>query len=420
MGCLQQSFKGSIEAIAYEELGNLVVAKIEDAGASLSTEQKEEVLRAVRDGDLSSLSLDVPGDDEGEIIVSLSDEEIQELMDKLAKLEERALNDEALESLVERTAEAQKHALDGDWPSIGAARAEDASQFLDEIDSYWHRPIELLEKMRYIAIASADIGIDDVNDRIASNELQDSATLRLTVAAQARACQLLGEIIALVRNGYAEGALARWRSLHELNVTLSFIVEHGNDVAERYFAHEAVESRKAAREYTRVCGSLGYPPLEQEDLDKIEEAYQQALRRYGSGFEGPYGWAARALRNNRVRFANIEENVSLGHMRGYYRLASHGVHANPKGITFRMSQPPMQDGHIAGPSVYGLSDAITNAAITTMQLCAVAATQWGTIDSLVAVSVLRMICDEVNESVADVEKVLESCSNEEGPTHVEA
>ena len=80
----------------------------------------------------------------------------------------------------------------------------------------------------------------------------------------------------------------------------------------------------------------------------------------------------------------------------------------------------MQDGHIAGPSVYGLSDAITNAAITTMQLCAVAATQWGTIDSLVAVSVLRMICDEVNESVADVEKVLESCSNEEGPTHVEA
>lgn len=44
------------------------------------------------------------------------------------------------------------------------------------------------------------------------------------------ACRITGEIILpLLRGGYADGALARWRTLFEILVTCLVLHKHGND-----------------------------------------------------------------------------------------------------------------------------------------------------------------------------------------------
>ncbi|WP_217430933.1 DUF5677 domain-containing protein [Sphingomonas bacterium] len=47
----------------------------------------------------------------------------------------------------------------------------------------------------------------------------------------ARACQVVFEIITLMENGLADGAMARWRTLHEITVVATILAEHGEELA---------------------------------------------------------------------------------------------------------------------------------------------------------------------------------------------
>jgi hypothetical protein len=152
----------------------------------------------------------------------------------------------------------------------------------------------------------------------------------------ARACQVTAEVVALLRSGFADGGHARWRTLHEIAVVSTFIKKHGAETARRYLAHEAVESYKAARQYQDHCQAIGYEPLDAKEFAAIQKRYDDALRRFGKDFGGSYGWAALALSRSKPTFSDIEHEVKLDDLSPFYRLASHNVHANPKGITFKL------------------------------------------------------------------------------------
>ena len=50
------------------------------------------------------------------------------------------------------------------------------------------------------------------------------------------------------------------------------------------------------------------------------------------------------------------ERVEMDHWRGFYRMASHGTHANPKGVTWNIQNLSTVDVVWAGPSNAGLVD----------------------------------------------------------------
>ena len=54
------------------------------------------------------------------------------------------------------------------------------------------------------------------------------------------------EIICLLENGFADGAMARWRTLHEIAIVAIVLSKHGEDIAQGYLDHQAVESKRAA------------------------------------------------------------------------------------------------------------------------------------------------------------------------------
>lgn len=58
----------------------------------------------------------------------------------------------------------------------------------------------------------------------------------------------------------------------------------------------------------------------------------------------------------------LQCNVGVDYLRGHYRMASHGVHANPKGICFSMTSLFPFDEIVAGASNAGLADAGEGAA----------------------------------------------------------
>lgn len=50
-----------------------------------------------------------------------------------------------------------------------------------------------------------------------------------------RACQIFSEILCLMKNGYADAALARWRTLYEISIISDFIKTEGENVAKSFY-----------------------------------------------------------------------------------------------------------------------------------------------------------------------------------------
>lgn len=53
-----------------------------------------------------------------------------------------------------------------------------------------------------------------------------------------RAIQVANEILVLMKNGYADAAYARFRTLYELSVIADFIDKHGDNVAKAYIEYD--------------------------------------------------------------------------------------------------------------------------------------------------------------------------------------
>jgi hypothetical protein len=98
------------------------------------------------------------------------------------------------------------------------------------------------------------------------------------VGLHARACRISEEVMALMRAGFGQAAMTRWRALHEVAVVASFIKEHGEETARRYFAHEGVESWRAMCQHQGHAASLGAEPFsagEVEEARRLRDELQQ-------------------------------------------------------------------------------------------------------------------------------------------------
>lgn len=78
----------------------------------------------------------------------------------------------------------------------------------------------------------------------------------LNVRFHARACRIVAEMIVLLQSGLADGAMARWRTLHETWVVASVVNQFGEEAAVRYFEHQHIESKRGLDEYKKVAFCL--------------------------------------------------------------------------------------------------------------------------------------------------------------------
>jgi hypothetical protein len=247
-------------------------------------------------------------------------------------------------------------------PSILRARRKDMKEFEQRLYKDWKKPFDLFEAFLVLALEAGD----EFNREFRKDkENSENYVLEVLTRIHARACQIASEILVLLKSGFADGAHARWRSLHELAVVGSFIKTHGNETAERYLLHDNIESYKAATLYQEHYEALGYEPISQVEYDSTKVKHDKLIERFGDSYKKNYGWASLALNKKDPTFTDIEANSGLDHLRPYYKLASHNVHANPKGMIFRLGLLH-NTGNIllAGPSNVGFTDPAQGAAIS--------------------------------------------------------
>jgi hypothetical protein len=226
----------------------------------------------------------------------------------------------------------------------------------------WKEPFRHFARFRWAAAQVGEVALAHFREQQILNTNRLATALILL---HARACLVAGEVEALMQAGYPDGAAARWRTLHEIAVTAAFLVEHGEETAKRYLSHLACEENRSSQAVERNRHKFGYRTLGKRYLRVLEAEVLRLKHEHGDDFRHDYGWAAKALNQSRVNFAQIEEAVKLDFMRPFYRLASEQVHASARGALVRAGLIDQMVGNadiVTGPSNYGFADTGANSA----------------------------------------------------------
>jgi hypothetical protein len=91
---------------------------------------------------------------------------------------------------------------------------------------------------------------------------------------------------------------------------------------------------------------------------------------------GTYG-----VKKAKPTFRDIEDSVGTDHLRAHYRMASHNVHANPKGVFFKLRLLPEAQLLLAGRSNAGLADPGHGTSISLGQVSSTLLTLQRTLDN---------------------------------------
>lgn len=132
-----------------------------------------------------------------------------------------------------------------------------------------------------------------------------------------RSIQVANEILVLLRNGYADGAYARFRTLYELTIVSHFIFKYGDDIANDYIAYK---------------GSY-------------------------------YGWAQKIFpkcEEKNIKFSHIKKRCGieedlLKSWNNEYFISNKLIHASPQGTFSRLAQGNKRTEILVGPSDFGIA-----------------------------------------------------------------
>ncbi len=250
----------------------------------------------------------------------LSDSEIIDKISKL-KIEDILINmSEIMASdtvrLIEKTM----------YERVMKERTE-TTHFIAHNEQIWGKGFVASESMYIVSLELAQA----YSDYVENLPLEDKADKKFRYIAlraiHGRACQQFLEILHLLKNGFADGAYARWRSLYELSIIAEFISDNSEDVAKAY-----CEAANTDDDY--------------HDWAKIAPFFAN---------------------NKHVSFDNIKKKCTtkVDAWREQYKLSNKVVHASAQGTFDRLANAPNTEPLIAvGHSDYGLAMPAINSALS--------------------------------------------------------
>jgi hypothetical protein len=376
--------------------------KFEELGIQLTDEQFDHIVEQIEQGtnpidlgldDKQYLSAGISSSAESRYTLTI---DLSDQIERLDKLEKRLP-----EIVAETFSELSEQWATELYQNIEDTRAERLKEEREERETFrsavwriWGRALDSLDVLINLV---TEAGGDFASEYHPSDSEPDFKFEAL-IGLHARACQIAKEVFTLLSEGFADGAHARWRSLHEVTVVSKFIFDHDQGLAERYLLYHVVEARKGAYEHKKHAGRLNEPPPTPDELQQLDNDYEALRKRFGESYLKSYGWAATLLSPKPPNFANIEEKANLDHLRPYYKLASYNVHASAQGILFRLGADPNSSLLVAGPSVFGLADPGHGTALSLLWVTTYLLTYQPSMDRIVRLNVLLKLTDQVGEA----------------------
>ena len=172
--------------------------------------------------------------------LTINDSDLEEVIRGLERFYEEQLP-ALLPSMAGKIAKNVLKNLKSQWPKENSLQETDILEFRKRMEGRWGKPLGQLRMLLTMSREwCQEINVRESHRRKHKNSRSRKLLIRLLV----RACQVTDEILCLLENGFADGAMARWRTLHEIAVVAAVILQHGDDIAERYIDHQAVESKR--------------------------------------------------------------------------------------------------------------------------------------------------------------------------------
>ncbi|WP_046023857.1 DUF5677 domain-containing protein [Acinetobacter baumannii] len=282
-------------------------------------------------------------------------------------------------------------------------------RFIANLNLRWFESFDLLCLFN---IVSYEIAQNIASNGATYHTESKKNTFRVLLKLHARSIQIAQEILVLMKNGFADGALARWRTLHELSVIFLFISKNGEEVAQRYSDYYVVEQSKELEAYNSTAQYLDFEKISEEDQKRIADSLENLKQKYGDTFVKEYGWARNVINSQKIYFSELEKLVGLDFLNAFYKWACNPVHAGIKASLFSLGNldEPNMLFSLAGASNVGFTDPGQLTAYSLLQINKALVGCFDSFDNRIAIKVLENFFEDLKDRLTATQ---EAINNEE-------
>ncbi len=284
-----------------------------------------------------------------------SEEAAERIMEKYKKLDVQEMFTNFLNNVSNDAFENMKNNM---FEEVMRFRA-DEQEFIARQEQKWYKAFVASETLYIMVLQTAEAYCEYVNtlDDNTKNTKVWGFTALLHI--HGRAMQQYLEIITLMKNGFADGAYARWRSMYELAIISSFIDKYGENVAKAFVEASETDDR--------------------------------------------YEWARSSnifsKSKKHITFNDIQKNCDIDSLiwSKQYDLANKAVHASSQGTFYRLGNMVDNEVISVGRSDYGITTPAEHSAISLAQISTMFFTVFSFSDILVAINGINKWLDVIRE-----------------------
>ena len=393
MRIINEEYKKYLHKLPEEYFQILLKKKLEEKGITVSPKELAQIAGNILNRKVNTFTINNwKWWEDKHIDLEISQDELNSTIINLDMVVDKL--PDIIEELSSTLSKTIRKSLQKDWNSQYKIQQKEKSGFEKRLRKRWGISIGLLEMLLTI---SREFG-SNVNVNLRATNWHSPKLLDVLTLLHVRSCQIMYEIITLLNAGLADGAMTRWRTMHEIAAISLFIKQNGEELAEKYILHENIESKRAMDDYIKCQERLHYEPLKETEVIRINSTYNSLITRFGDSYANQYGWAAGMLNIKSPKFSDIEKAAGIDNLRAHYRLASHNVHANPKGVFFKLGLLNESNLLLAGPSNAGLTDPGHCSAISLIQINTALGLLEPTLDNIVILKIMLQMEKDIGEA----------------------
>ena len=249
------------------------------------------------------------------------------------------------------------------------------NSFFTQQEKIWGEAFKVFEAMYWIATEAYSMTIKHISFDEGSEMIEKKYRFLSISEIFARSCQVYLEIYCLMRNGFSDGAYARWRTLFELSVVAEFIYNNTEEVAKAFF----------------------------ENKDKKDDKYKWA--EFADCFK----------KGEKISFNKLKNECKYvsKDWKEHYELSNKIVHATPQATFRRLSYSGKNEHHflLVGESSYGHETPGEHAAISFSTVSRMFFSLVINIDNAIVINILDKWIDIVRYEFFSVSKKMEEKEN---------
>lgn len=307
------------------------------------------------------------------------------------------LTERQIERIVSRTVKSAGglfyRSLTESAPPMLAERRKQQASFEARNLRRWRKAFDLLETI-WVCCEEMGSAFNSYNRPEAVKE-EDHVFEAMTYL-HAKALLVTSEIICLLKGGFADGALTRWRTLYENNVIATLIRQEGQELALRYLAHSRVQA------WLRAESEPDHSPGDDVEL---QEQAEFVISTFGEEMKLRHGWASKLVGKKKPTFKDISARCGHEPEGGIYEFASQHIHFNHRMFDELLATcESEQNILLVGASNSGMVGPLTATAICMVEATFLLLLHKPNLDRLALLNSVWRMANRMNKLAGSIEK----------------